>query len=275
VTTIEVFQISAQLASIGAAVDAAEILATGSEYGPDGMYSWALMRTNHRWSTVGSISKVLDTVFGVSLFKLLMVGQITMAILVVTRLAFPYLGIATGILFVLRAAIHLRHQLGLDGSDQMNAIVLGALTLGLTAPAGYAKDAAIWFIAFEALLSYFAAGVAKAVSPVWRSGSAIQGIISTRAYGKASAASLLLRAPRISLTLCWSTIIFECTFPFAALASPDVCIMVLAAGVMFHVSIAATMGLNNFVWAFVATYPAVFQTSLDVNMALHQVVRKG
>lgn len=121
-------------------------------------------------------------------------------------------------LFVLRAAIHLRHQLGLDGSDQMNAIVLGALTLGLMAPSGYARDAAIWFIAFEALTSYFAAGVAKAVSPAWRSGRAIQGIIRTHSYGKANAALFLSRAPCISLALCWSVIIFECIFLFAALA---------------------------------------------------------
>jgi hypothetical protein len=32
---------------------------------------------------------------------------------------------------------------------------------------------------------------------------------------------------------------------------------------MFHVGIAVTMGLNNFVWSFIAAYPAPWKVSME------------
>jgi hypothetical protein len=260
----EVFQITAQIASAGAALDAAEILATTSAYRTEGVYSWALLRTSNRWSTVGPIARTTDFVFGVPMFASLMAAQLVIALLVITRLAFPFLTAAVAALFVFRIAIHVRHQIGLDGSDQMHGVVLGALFLGLLSPTAFAQDAAIWFIAFQALLAYLASGIAKLISPAWRSGAAILGIVRTHSYGKASAVRILSGNPRLSAVVCWGTIVFECAFPLIALASPRSCLVILAVGLLFHVGIAATMGLNNFVWSFLATYPSIFWASQHV-----------
>jgi hypothetical protein len=40
-------------------------------------------------------------------------------------------------------------------------------------------------------------------------------------------------------------------------ASPVTCALVLVIGISFHVGIAVTMGLNNFVWSFISAYPAL------------------
>jgi hypothetical protein len=62
-------------------------------------------------------------------------------------------------------------------------------------------------------------------------------------------------------------IVFECTFPLAIL-SPRLALVFFGAGIAFHVGIAAVMGLNNFVWPFIATYPAVYIASNDLSSAM-------
>jgi hypothetical protein len=62
---------------------------------------------------------------------------------------------------------------------------------------------------------------------------------------------------RRRLATAWSVIAFESLFPLAILAGPKGALVFLGIGVMFHLANAAVMGLNNFVWAFTATYPAV------------------
>jgi hypothetical protein len=41
------------------------------------------------------------------------------------------------------------------------------------------------------------------------------------------------------------------------LGNAEITYTILALGFVFHAASAATMGLNTFFWAFVATYPAV------------------
>ena len=55
----------------------------------------------------------------------------------------------------------------------------------------------------------------------------------------------------------WFVIAFEVTFPLALVLGPTGVAVYAAVGALFHVSNAVLMGLNTFVWAFVATYPAV------------------
>jgi hypothetical protein len=46
------------------------------------------------------------------------------------------------------------------------------------------------------------------------------------------------------------------SFPVVLVAPREVCWGYLACGVLFHLGTAITMGLNKFVWAFLALYPA-------------------
>lgn len=264
----------ARLLSIGAIIDAAEILFTQQEYAADGVYSWQLMRTNNRWSTVGFPARALDQLFSRAGFATLMTLQIALAACVLAGWATPFLGIAVLTLFLLRASINVRHQYGLDGADQMNVIVWGTLVLWFAAPLPWAREAALWFIAFQSALSYLTAGVAKAVSRIWRSGEAIRGIVNTESYGSRYAVEALDRWPFLRKAVCWGTILFECGFPLA-LVSPRLAVAFFVMGAAFHVGIAAIMGLNNFVWPFLATYPAVFIASTDVSHAVSPWIRQA
>lgn len=264
--------LSVQILAMGGIIDAAEILRTQPEYASGGVYAWELMRTNNRWSTVGWTARGLDQLFSPAGFASLMVVQIIVALCVVIKVALPWLGAATLLLFLLRGAINVRHQYGLDGADQMSVIVLGSLVLWFAAPLAWAREAALAFIAFQSALSYITAGVAKGASKVWRSGDAIRGIVNTESYGSKFAVEALDRWPILRKGICWGTIIFECAFP-VALVWPRAAIVLFAVGAMFHIGIAAVMGLNNFVCPFVATYPAVYVVSTQVSATVSPWMR--
>jgi hypothetical protein len=59
-------------------------------------------------------------------------------------------------------------------------------------------------------------------------------------------------------------IVFECLAPLLVFTGPAGCLLFLSMGVLFHVGIAALQGLNLFVFAFVATYPALLLTAFDI-----------
>ena len=92
---------------------------------------------------------------------------------------------------------------------------------------------------------------------MWRNGDAVSGIMSAKIYGHRSLGGLLNRHRGLSLLMCWSTIIFEVSFFVVLFSGSTVLYALLAIGLMFHVANAVFMGLGGFLFAFVATYPAV------------------
>jgi hypothetical protein len=60
------------------------------------------------------------------------------------------------------------------------------------------------FIAAQVLLAYFASGLSKIVSGVWRNGRVMSGILSTEGYGSSTLAKLLNYHPLIDRLLSWT-----------------------------------------------------------------------
>ena len=174
--------------------------------------------------------------------------------------------ILLGIFIVLHLIVHYRHNLGLDGADQMNLII--SLTLLLCfcfTDNSFIKQVGIIFIALQLSLSYLIAGIAKIISKTWRSGLATRGILSTNMFGSKKLRNALGANKNINIILSWITIIFEILF-IAALFIPStkVLIIFLVCGVLFHLTNAIIMGLNDFVWSFISAYPAIY--------FLHQII---
>jgi hypothetical protein len=64
-------------------------------------------------------------------------------------------------------------------------------------------------------------------------------------------------------------VLWESGFVIALIAPRPVLWMMLAAGLVFHLSCAWVMGLNTFLWAFAAGYPCV----IFANREIHSVVK--
>ena len=78
----------------------------------------------------------------------------------------------------------------------------------------------------------------------------------------------MLTRPKLSLGLCWLVILGETLFPIVLILPPDALYVVLGASIVFHFMTAYFMGLNTFVWAFIATYPSVISLSLTVRKSI-------
>jgi hypothetical protein len=153
-----------------------------------------------------------------------------------------------------------RTWLGADGSDQMGQIVcIGALLIstGLTFHKLDVSFAGTLLIGGQLTISYFVSGFSKLLSPAWRRGIAIVGVMGTHSYGHGVAAKISSRNARLARLFCWLVIGGETLFLAAVAAPQGILVIVLACFLVLHFCNAYFMGLNAFVWSFAATYPSV------------------
>ena len=147
---------------------------------------------------------------------------------------------------------HAVFSFGLEGADQMAVFVLVTQTCISFFP--QLAPAFQGFLTLQLTGSYVVAGFAKLLSPSWRRCSVLPQLLARQGVPH----PWHLHKPGVCL-LTWGIIIFE----LAWLAAPfelHLLYAIMAAGVLFHITIAANMGLNLFPWAFFAAYPYVVTT---------------
>ena len=150
-------------------------------------------------------------------------------------------------------------RVALDGADQMTTITFCALTLGSLSASHSAQTITLMYLAGQALLSYLAAGTAKLVSKKWLFEGALGSILNNYTYGHPLLSTLLLARPKLDKALSVSVAVTEVLLPVLVVLPGSFGIMIaLVLGLSFHVGCAIAMGLNNFVFAFAATYPAIY-----------------
>jgi hypothetical protein len=155
---------------------------------------------------------------------------------------------------------------GTDGADQMAKMVLAAGAGVYLLPSSRAiAEWGIAFIVAQASLAYLVSGTIKFISPNWRSGQALAAIMCTRLFGRARVGRWLTTHRKFSAAVSWAVMIWECLFPLVILAPPRIMALMLAVGVLFHVTGAFVMGLNTFFWSFVGTYPAIVFANVAIN----------
>jgi hypothetical protein len=149
------------------------------------------------------------------------------------------------------------------GADsQLNAITFSAISLTLLSDTPTAASYCLYFLTLQLCLAYFAAGSHKLRSPDWRRGSALAGILSTRLFGSPRLAAWLGRHRRLARASALAVVAWEVSFPAVLVAPREIALGYFACGVLFHVATAFTMGLNKFLWAFLAVYPAAIYCTL-------------
>jgi uncharacterized membrane protein (DUF485 family) len=254
------------LASAGVFIASLELLTLKGEFEDGGLLSWNVLQTVSTATLsigTGRSGQLISHRF----FVPAVTGVRALAALILIFSNNNY-ALSTACLFVIIAAsivMFWRAPLGLDGSDQMLLITFVAVAIYKLFPRDvHVAQASLWFIAIQGCLSYLVAGIAKVISPVWRSGEAVRRILGTRTYGTSRSASLVSGRDRVCVALSWLLMLFECTFPLALAFGRTGFTVFAVLGVFFHITNAVVMGLNTFVWAFVATYPAILFCALAV-----------
>ncbi|MGH9638152.1 MAG: hypothetical protein ACRD72_25225 [Candidatus Angelobacter sp.] len=254
------------LASGGVLISSLELLTLKKEFEDGGLFSWDVLRTVSRASLRVGTGRPRDLISHPFFVPVLIGTRALAALLLICfsniyglSIACVVAIVAVGILMFWRA------PLGLDGSDQMSLITFAALVIFKLFPRDVrVAQASLWFIAIQGCLSYLVAGIAKVISPIWRSGEAVRKILSTRTYGSRRSAALLSGRDGVCIVLSWLVMLFECTFPLALAFGKTGFAVFAILGICFHIANAVAMGLNTFVWAFVATYPAILFCALKL-----------
>jgi hypothetical protein len=182
--------------------------------------------------------------------RLLMANCAASAVLLI----FPLEGAAL-FLFVTTLLIAARWRGAFNGgSDYMTLQVLLVLAiLQFFRERHGVLAAGLSYLAIQAATSYFIGGFVKLKSASWRAGQALPAFMLSSVYGRNS----LLQGHRAAgLLASWLLIVFECTFPLA-LFDVKLCALYLVTAMVFHAANFAIFGLNRFIWAWLAAYPAI------------------
>jgi len=249
------------LACMGVVVSSLEMLARPAWLADTSWNSWPVHRLRYA-GTAGAVGQKLGAVLAYPNVLAVLAVRTFAALLV---LAVPLPGfIHAGALAVVAAGLAvrmLRSPYGGEGSDQVLLMVVVTLAAVAVDPSPMAMRVGLWFIAAQACLAYLTSGVFKVAARVWWDGSALLGVMSTQSWGNPALAAWLRQRPDVNRWLSRLVGLGEACFPLVLLAPPPLLPVLLAAGLGFHLVVAAVMGLNCFVWAFAATYPAIAFTA--------------
>lgn len=150
------------------------------------------------------------------------------------------------------------------GSDYMSVVVL----LGLSGAACFSGSplvvkASLAYVCVQLVFSYFIAGSVKLARREWRSGAALVELLASNRYGTPGWLVRLVRRPALARPLGYGLLLFECGFPLALLG-PRVAVVFSICGALFHVGNVVAFGLNRFLFAWLAAYPALFYFSTEL-----------
>ncbi len=243
-----------RLTGLALALQAVELLQLRRAWSDDGIWRWSLLAPEQR-PLLGPLRWALARLLPARPFLLLSWLRLLAALALAA-------GVGRGLapfLLVAQVAIGVRFRGTFNGgSDTMSVVLLGALSLAQLLPASQAaQKAAVLYVAVQVTLSYFMAGAAKLQHTDWRSGRALSSFVVDGQYGAPSWLVRALRGKNRLLVLSWGVLGFECAFPLAW-SGPRAGAAFIALGLCFHFGTWLLFGLNRFLFAWAATYPALW-----------------
>lgn len=255
-----IYQVSLFIASVGILIATIEDLTSWKAFKSDGILSWNIGRSANKWVRNGISAKIAniflsDTGFKVS-FYIRLVNSLILIIFSALGIISPFL---ITLELILLSLVAFRSPYSLDGGYQMYLVILFGLSIGsLFGFESIVSMYCLYFISAQILLSYFISGITKFISSIWRKGYSIHCIFSTKVYGHAYVYSLIKKYKILAPILSWIVIITELFFFTVIFVDPKHIILYFIGGAVFHIGTGVLMGLNDFLLAFLATYPILY-----------------
>jgi hypothetical protein len=252
-------------------ISATEWFAARHVFRDDGLLTWKVMKIREGAFFATSLAR---TLFAEPSVGFVLSTRIVAGLILLVVGGTPAIIGALGVALLSSFYMSFRASVGGDGSDQMGVLlIIGLLLMNVGA---LFHDQSIAFsgallLGGQATLSYFVAGFSKLISPTWRSGAAIVGVMGTESYGHDFAALVVVRTRTAALAVCWAVILTEVAFPLILVVPMPLVYGGLCTAAFFHVSNAYFMGLNTFVPSFIGTYPGVIILNLVVRHGLNLI----
>src|SRR6266516_1844198 len=250
--------LAAKLAALAILVSCAEYLVFPRPLQDSGLMGWAVGRLRSPLLVKGLTGRVLNWLLPYPRILGLIALRAAIALLILFGpLAVVLNPLLLCLLVLLSILLTIRNAFGTNGADQMGDILFVGLAVVSIFTTHTTISVYLWFLTLQACLAYATAGIAKAVASGWRDGTYLIGICGTCIYGNAWLRDLLLARPTLAKWLARLVTIWECTFPLVLLLPLPLALVVLVGGIVFHLMMGYIMGLNDFVWYFLAAYPAI------------------
>jgi hypothetical protein len=259
--------IAVQLCCVAQFIGLAELALARRELTRGGFLDWSIMGATGRCART-RIGKFIERGFRrlpLTVFIVLLAADAAVLVSLMVSPSQPFLLACAA---TVQITVLKRHWLTFDGSDQMVVVILIACFLGCAVHGHVTARAACSFVAGEVALAYLVAGAYKIRGPLWRSGQAFSLITRTKVFGHPAVARVVHRHPMLGFVATYCVVCWELIFPLALIAPLAVLVTILVIGVVFHVACAVVMGLNRFVWVFVATYPAVIGSNAAIRAGI-------
>ena len=242
-----------------------EYLRMGKYTSDGGFWSWKLQRAD---IPNAPIRAVLDVLFKPNVHQFHLVLRLLAAVvLAVQGASLPLIVF----LFVGNLLILVRWRGAFNGgSDFFTLVVLTGLLISQAVGAfGHAElgwQAGFWYIAIQAVTSYFMSGAVKLLRPEWRNGAALTIFLNGAIYGPLSATHPL-RNQWLAMLGSWGFIVWEILFPLSLL-DPQLAAVFCAVAALFHFLVFWFFGLNRFFWAWLCSFPAIIWCSVQFSARL-------
>lgn len=247
----------ARLGASSLALQTFELWQVRSACADAGVWSWPVLRDEHR-----ALPAPLRWLFSILLPYRSYLVLLTLRVPLLLALGLGWLP-AAAVLLLTQLAIGARFRGTFNGgSDYMTVALLLGLTAASIGHPLWARSG-LAYVCVQLVLSYFIAGVVKLARPAWRSGLALRQLLSSNRYGTPLWLQRFVNLPGVAWVLSVALLGFECGFPLA-LTGPRAALAFLVCGVAFHLGTVLAFGLNRFLFAWVAAYPALLYFSYQL-----------
>ncbi len=250
--------ITEKLIALALVLQSLEFLKLRAHFSKNGVWRWETLQKEFQ-AFPNFIYDCLHFLLNDKHFQILSVLRFIASILLVF---FSHPALST-FLFLTHILVCLRWRGTFNGgSDYMTSLILLALSIARLFPqSAQAKDFALFYIAIQSVLSYFIAGFVKLKNNDWRTGQALTGFLESFQYGVPQMIQRLSQHKKLMFFASWSILIFELSAPLA-LIDFQFCIQFISWAFAFHLLNHFLFGLNRFVFAWLASYPAILYCSL-------------
>ena len=248
-----------KLAIIAMIFQAAEILKGAREWREGGIWSWSRLSLEYDKQTRELLNRLMND----NVFHRLLQGQIAVAAICFFVPGFSLLAtILLTYLFgtTLLVAIRFRGSFN-GGSDSMTLMTLLSLMIATAFARNHtAHIICLWFLTLQVCRSFLTSGVSKLKSRAWREGSAMKDLTTVSNYGPPNWARQFLSQGQNSKYLGVVVLGFELLF-VTGLLNQDLAALFIGVALVFHLMNYYVFGLNRFVFAWLAVYPAFYYCS--------------
>jgi len=245
---------------------ALQALVDYERYTATGVLNWEVARLqfNKQWQQVTS-----DILFRGSRSRWLLVahllGGMSLGFQAATNTSSV---IPASLVIVTTLLMGVRHHAGFNGTYHLSLVVALAVLWGRATQNPVSVKVAIAFVGLQSVLAYALSGWLKLGNADWRDGDVLTRLSESEIWIADSAATILARSPASKTVIAWSILTFECLFPVVLFLPKSAAVAVLLSGFLFHFINAVFLGLNTFLFIFVATYPAIYY----LNRVIHTTV---